>query len=81
MSKTKKQAIDFEAHLKELTTLVEQMEKGDLKLNEALTTYERGISLAKQCQNALAQAEQTVKILSEDSKTLQNYEDHNDTLD
>ncbi len=82
MTKTKNQPVDFESHLKELTVLVEEMEKGDLKLNEALEKFERGIALSKLCQHSLQQAEQTVKILTQDSKSIQDYsEDSHDTLE
>ena len=60
-SKTTK--FDFEKSLTELEGLVEKMETGDLSLEESLKHFERGVSLTKACQQALAQAEQKVKIL------------------
>lgn len=59
-----KKTIDFEKSLTELERLVEQLESGDLTLEEALKHFERGIGLARQCQNALQQAEQKVEQLS-----------------
>lgn len=56
---------DFEKTLAELNTLVEQMEKGGLKLEDSLEHYERGIALARACQEALKNAEQKVQILLE----------------
>jgi len=54
---------DFENALKELEGLVEQMEKGDLSLEESLRHFERGIQLTRTCQQALQEAEQKVEVL------------------
>ncbi|MEK6748926.1 MAG: exodeoxyribonuclease VII small subunit [Pseudomonadota bacterium] len=55
--------IDFEKSLAELEQLVAQLEKGDLPLEASLTAFERGVTLAQQCQAALKEAEQRVNIL------------------
>ncbi len=54
---------DFEASLEELEALVDRLEQGDLPLEEALRTFERGIALTRTCQTALASAQQKVEIL------------------
>jgi exodeoxyribonuclease VII small subunit len=54
---------DFEQSLEELEKLVERLERGDLPLDEALKTFERGIELARNCQAALKSAQQKVEIL------------------
>jgi exodeoxyribonuclease VII small subunit len=59
--------IDFEQALAELTTLVERLERGDLALGEALTSFERGVALTRQCQSALASAQQRVELLLKDA--------------
>lgn len=56
-------APDFEAALEELEALVERLEQGDLPLEESLRSFERGVSLTRQCQGALAEAQQKVEIL------------------
>jgi exodeoxyribonuclease VII small subunit len=61
----KKQAVEFEAALKELEGLVERMEEGELSLEESLKTYERGIELSRACQKSLDAAEQRIQILTE----------------
>jgi len=58
---------DFEASLKELETLVETMEKGDLSLEDSLGHFERGVQLSRTCQQALKDAEQKVDILMKKS--------------
>lgn len=61
----RKTPINFEQSLAELEQLVEAMEQGDLPLEEALKQFEKGISLASNCQKALHEAEQKVKQLVE----------------
>jgi exodeoxyribonuclease VII small subunit len=54
---------DFEAALAELEALVERLERGDLPLDEALKTFERGVELTRYCQASLKAAQQKVEIL------------------
>lgn len=55
--------IQFEQSLAELEQLVQQLEAGDLSLEDALQQFERGVQLTKQCQQALSAAEQKVQVL------------------
>ncbi len=54
---------EFEQALAELESLVERLERGDLPLEEALSTFERGVELTRLCQNSLKAAQQRVEIL------------------
>jgi exodeoxyribonuclease VII small subunit len=54
---------DFEQSLTELEALVARLEQGDVPLEEALTTFERGVALTRQCQTALRTAQQKVEVL------------------
>ena len=60
----KREPIDFERSLKDLETVVERMEAGELSLEDSLKDFERGVALARHCQKALADAEQKVKLLT-----------------
>jgi exodeoxyribonuclease VII small subunit len=53
----------FEASLKELEDIVQRMERGDLKLEESLKLFERGMTLTSECKQALETAELRVKQL------------------
>lgn len=53
----------FEAQLEELDGIVTALEDGRLPLEEALTLYERGMRLAKACQDRLDEAELRVRRL------------------
>jgi exodeoxyribonuclease VII small subunit len=55
--------LDFEQALSELESLVERLEKGDVPLDEALRTFERGVALTRHCQACLQAAQQKVEIL------------------
>jgi exodeoxyribonuclease VII small subunit len=59
----KSKPADFEKALAELETLVGRLERGDLPLDEALKTFERGVELTRHCQAALKTAQQKVEIL------------------
>lgn len=50
----------FEENLKALETLVGQLERNELPLQQALHAYAKGTELIGACQAALAQAETTV---------------------
>ena len=51
--------------MSQLEELVEDMEQGDLPLEDALKHFEKGISLATDCQQALTKAEQKITQLIE----------------
>jgi exodeoxyribonuclease VII small subunit len=53
----------FEAALAQLESLVTRLEAGDLPLDEALRTFEQGVRLTRECQSALAAAQQKVQLL------------------
>lgn len=67
----RKKAADFETSLAELQTLVERLESGELSLEDSLGAFEQGIRLTRDCQAALAQAEQKVQVLLERDGELQ----------
>lgn len=57
----------FESSIAELETLVETLESGDVPLEDALARFERGITLARQCQTMLKTAELRVdQLLGDD---------------
>ena len=53
----------FETLLRELETIVTSLEDGQLPLEDALARYERGMRLAKACQDRLDTAELRVRRL------------------
>jgi exodeoxyribonuclease VII small subunit len=65
-----KKSFHFEKSLSDLEDIITGMEKGELSLEESLKKFEIGIKLTRDCQSALNQAEQTVKILVESNGDL-----------
>lgn len=56
--------LTFEEALAALEELVENMERGELSLEESLRSFEHGVMLTRTCQDALKTAEQKVEILT-----------------
>ncbi|PXF63464.1 exodeoxyribonuclease VII small subunit [Kangiella spongicola] len=54
---------NFETQLTELESIVDQLESGELPLEDALKVFEKGVKLSRQCQQLLSEAEQKVTIL------------------
>jgi|GEM_PF-443026 len=61
---------DFEQSLQKLEQIVKQMEQGDPSLEHALSQFEEGVKLTKQCQKALSQAELKIQQLTESAPGL-----------
>ena len=53
----------FEENLSALEGIVEQLESGQLSLDDAMKAFEQGIKLTRDCQASLASAEQKVQVL------------------
>jgi exodeoxyribonuclease VII small subunit len=66
MSKSPKGQPTFETALAELEKIVENMEAGEMPLEQSLAAYKRGAELLKFCQAALQDAQQQVKVLEDD---------------
>ena len=62
---TKQNNYPFEASLTRLEELVDEMENSELSLEASLKTFEEGIRLTRECQQALKEAEQKVSLLVE----------------
>ena len=65
-----KKPLDFETALNQLETMVEQLEKGDLSLEQSLQTFEQGVTLTRDCQTMLSEAEQKVQLLIQENGEL-----------
>ena len=59
----------FEAAVSELEAIVQEMESGNLPLEDALARYQRGVGLLRHCQATLGDAEQRVRMLEGDGLT------------
>ena len=52
--------IDFEEALKQLEEIVKSLENKEIKLNEAVEKYNKGLELYKFCYNTLRDAEKLI---------------------
>lgn len=79
MAKASKPAVpeSFESALTELETLIVNMENGQLSLEASLAAYQRGTELLKYCQAKLADTQQQVRILENDTLKLFATDDAN----
>ncbi len=59
-------ATRFEDALVELETVVQKLEAGEQTLDKSLEDFERGIALARFCQQSLSAADQKVQVLLQD---------------
>lgn len=55
--------LNFEEAMKELETIANELEKGDLNLEESVTKFEEGMKLSKQCNDMIQNAEKKITIL------------------
>ena len=65
MSPDKKNTKSIESRLSELETILEELESGDLELDNALKKFEQGVKLSRECQKTLEEAELKIKILTD----------------
>lgn len=74
--------LSFEESLSELDQLVNQLESGELDLEDSLKKFERGIALARVSQHKLTAAQQRVEILlkQDEQSPLSTFDDA-DTLE
>ena len=61
----------FEERLQRLETIVDELEKGDVPLEKALSLFEEGISLSTSCRQELEDADGKVEILLKQNGRLQ----------
>ncbi|HEX4154690.1 MAG TPA: exodeoxyribonuclease VII small subunit [Acidobacteriaceae bacterium] len=53
----------FEEQLAELERIVDQLERGDLTLEQSITLFERGVQLSNACKTQLSAAESRIQVL------------------
>ena len=59
-----KKKIDFEGSMARLEEIVSLLERGDAPLEQAMTLFEEGAKLLRECTRQLDQAEQKVNLLT-----------------
>ena len=65
--KTKQEDFSLEEGLEKLGSIIEEMESGELKLDELVKRYEAGSKLLAQCDKRIAEAEAKIEILQNEN--------------
>ncbi len=55
--------ITFEEQIEKLEGIVEELENGNLSLEDSVTKFEEGIKISKECNKILEEAEKKITIL------------------
>lgn len=66
MSDTPVEKMSFEEAMKELESVVNQLDHGDVALDRSIALYERGAALKKRCEDELRRAEEKVAAITLD---------------
>lgn len=59
--------MSFEQAMKELESVVDRLERGEVALEESIALYERGAKLKKRCEDELKRAEEKVAAITLDA--------------
>lgn len=59
--------MSFEQAMRELEQVVDQLERGDVALDQSITLYERGAALKARCEDELKRAEEKVAAIKLDA--------------
>jgi exodeoxyribonuclease VII small subunit len=58
----------FESALEDLEQVVEQLESGELSLEDSLAAFEKGVGLVKFCNQKLNEVEKKIELLVKDKE-------------
>ncbi|MHC2994445.1 MAG: exodeoxyribonuclease VII small subunit [Candidatus Atribacteria bacterium] len=67
-TKKKSEEIPFEDYLRKLERIVQQLEEGELTLDESVKLYEEGMSISKICLDKLNKTKQKIEQLVEEGE-------------
>lgn len=59
---------DFEKSLDELEKIVEELQNGDISLDESIKLFERGMELSGECRKTLESARQKITALTKEEQ-------------
>ena len=64
----------FEEQLDELETIVNELETGDVNLDDAITKYTKAMQIAKVCSDKLKNAEEQINKIVKENGALEKFE-------
>lgn len=60
----------FEENMEELKSIVEKLENGDINLDDAIVEFEKAMTLIKECDVKLKEAEDTISKIVDKNKNI-----------
>ncbi|MEY8371800.1 exodeoxyribonuclease VII small subunit [Aerococcaceae bacterium 50-4] len=67
--------LSFEEALEKLEEIVNQLQSGDIKLEESMEAFQDGMILSNYCSQTLENAEETMTKLMTENGQLENFEE------
>lgn len=62
--------LNFEENMDKLEKIVQELEKGDLNLDDSIKKFEEGMKISKECNKYLEDAEKRITVLIEDKNEI-----------
>ena len=66
----KMKEINFETSMEQLEKIVQDLEKGDLNLDDSIKKFEEGMKISKECNKFLEDAEKRITVLINDGNEI-----------
>ncbi len=73
--KAQEEKTGFEVYLKDIEKIVDELESGELSLDDAIARYEKGMALAEKCEKSLKEAKMKIELVKK--KTAKGLETDN----
>ena len=61
---------NFEQNMEELEKIVQELERGNLNLDESIKKFEQGMKISKKCSQFLEEAEKKITVLIQDNEKM-----------
>jgi len=74
---TKEKEVKFEDKLKELETIINELESGEIDLDSSIEKYTTAMKLVKECDKKLKSVEEKVNKIVSENGTLEDFEVEN----
>lgn len=71
---TKEKEVKFEDKLKELESIINELESGEIDLDSSIEKYTKAMTLVKECDEKLKNVEEQVNKIVTESGTLEEFE-------
>lgn len=63
--------LNFEENINKLESILSELEKGDLNLDDSVKKFEEGINISKECNKMLEEAEKKITILLQEDDEIE----------